>query len=97
MKKDNASFNTIKIDGGMVANDWFAQELSNTLEVKVLRPSVIETTSLGAAYLAGLHSGLFNTLSSVRENWSIEKEFKPLKNSNGYLEWKEAVNKVLTD
>ncbi len=97
MKKDNASFNTIKIDGGMVANDWFAQELSNTLEVKVLRPSVIETTSLGAAYLAGLHSGLFNTLSSVKENWSIEKEFKPLKNSNGYLEWKEAVNKVLTD
>ena len=97
MKKDNASFNTIKIDGGMVANDWFAQELSNTLEVKVLRPNVIETTSLGAAYLAGLHSGLFNTLSSVKENWSIEKEFKPLKNSNGYLEWKEAVNKVLTD
>jgi len=97
MNNDNASFNALKIDGGMVANNWFSQELSNVLEVKVSRPKVIETTSLGAAYLAGLHSGVFDTLSSLKENWSIDREFEPQKSSNGYLEWKEAVNKVLTD
>ena len=97
MKNDNASFNSLKIDGGMVANNWFSQELSNVLQVKVSRPKVIETTSLGAAYLAGLHAGVFDTLSSLKENWSMDKEFKPQNSRNGYLEWKEAVNKVLTD
>ncbi len=97
MNNDNASFNSIKIDGGMVANNWFSQELSNVLQVKVSRPKVIETTALGAAYLAGLHAGVFDTLSSLKENWFIDKEFEPQKSINGYLEWKEAVNKVLTD
>jgi len=97
MKNDNASFNSLKIDGGMVANNWFSQELSNVLQVKVSRPKVIETTSLGAAYLAGLHAGVFDTLSSLKENWSIDKEFEPQNSRNGYLEWKEAVNKILTD
>ena len=97
MKNDNASFNSLKIDGGMVANNWFSQELSNVLQVKVSRPKIIETTSLGAAYLAGLHAGVFDTLSSLKENWSVDKEFKPQKSKNGYLEWKEAVKKVLTD
>ena len=97
MRNDNASFNSLKIDGGMVANNWFSQELSNVLQVKVSRPEVIETTSLGAAYLAGLHAGVFDSLSSLKENWSVDKEFKPQKSKNGYLEWKEAVKKVLTD
>ncbi len=97
MKNDNASFNSLKIDGGMVANNWFSQELSNVLQVKVSRPKIVETTSLGAAYLAGLHAGLFDTLSSLKENWSIDKEFEPQKSRNGYSEWKEAVNKVLTN
>ena len=97
MNNDKASFNSIKIDGGMVANNWFSQELSNVLQVKVSRPKVIETTALGAAYLAGLHAGVFDTLSSLKENWFIDKEFEPQKSINGYLEWKEAVNKVLTD
>jgi glycerol kinase len=97
MKNDNASFNSLKIDGGMVENNWFSQELSNVLQVKVSRPSVIETTSLGAAYLAGLHAGVFDTLTSLKENWSIDKEFEPQNSRNRYLEWKEAVNKVLTD
>ena len=97
MKNDNASFNSLKIDGGMVANNWFSQELSNVLGVKVYRPKLIETTSLGAAYLAGLNSGIFDSLSSLKENWSIDREFKPQKSSNGYSKWKQAVKKVLTD
>jgi len=97
MKNDNASFNSLKIDGGMVANNWFSQELSNVLQVKVSRPSVIETTSLGAAYLAGLQAGVFDNLTSLKENWSIDKDFEPQNSGNRYLEWKESVNKVLTD
>tara|TARA_B100000700_G_scaffold329747_1_gene452685 strand:- start:2198 stop:3655 length:1458 start_codon:yes stop_codon:yes gene_type:complete len=97
MHKDNASFNTIKIDGGMVENNWFSQELSNVLEVKVSRPQIIETTSLGVAYLAGLHAGVFDSLSSLKENWSIDREFQPEKSRKGYLNWKQSVEKVLTE
>ena len=54
MKKDNATFKKLMIDGGMVNNNWFCQQLANTLQVEVSRPVIIETTSLGAAFLAGL-------------------------------------------
>ena len=53
MKKDNATFEKLMIDGGMVANNWFCQKLANTLNVEVTRPKIIETPSLGAAFLAG--------------------------------------------
>ena len=96
MKSDNASINELKIDGGMVVNNWFSQELSNALEVRVSRPKIIETTALGAAYLAGMHCGLFDNLSSLKKNWSIDKEFEPSKPNGGDSKWKEAVNKVLT-
>ena len=56
MKKDSASFERLMIDGGMVVNDWFSQKLANILEVEVIRPEIIETTSLGAAFLAGLNA-----------------------------------------
>ena len=97
MQKDNASFSSIKIDGGMVANNWFSQELSNVLEVAVSRPKIIETTSLGVAYLAGMNAGVFDSFSSLKENWSVDREFEPKNSRNGYLKWKQAVNKVLTD
>ena len=97
MKNDKASFNTIKIDGGMVANNWFSQELSNVLQVTVSRPKITETTSLGVAYLAGLHSGVFENLSSLKDNWAIDRKFTPHRTTTGYVEWKNAVKKVLTD
>ena len=97
MQKDNASFSSIKIDGGMVANNWFSQELSNVLEVAVSRPKIIETTSLGVAYLAGMNAGVFDSFSSLKENWSVDREFEPKSSRNGYLKWKQAVNKILTD
>ena len=97
MKNDKAFFNTIKIDGGMVANNWFSQELSNVLQVTVSRPKITETTSLGVAYLAGLHSGIFENLSSLKDNWAIDRKFNPQKTITGYVEWKNAVKRVLTD
>ena len=96
MSKDNASFNSLKIDGGMVANSWFCQKLSNILGVEVERPKIIETTSLGAAFLAGISAGLFEDLNGLKESREIERTFFPEKESNKYLEWKKAVKKVLT-
>ena len=96
MSKDNASFNRLKIDGGMVANSWFCQKLSNILGVEVERPKIIETTSLGAAFLAGISAGLFDDLNGLKESREIERTFFPEKESNKYLEWKKAVKKVLT-
>ena len=96
LSKDNASFNRLKIDGGMVANSWFCQKLSNILSVEVERPKIIETTSLGAAFLAGISAGLFDDLNGLKESREIERTFFPEKESNKYLEWKKAVKKVLT-
>jgi len=85
------------IDGGMVANNWFCQKLANTLRVDVSRPKIIETTSLGAAFLAGMSAGLFEDLESLRKLKMIEKSFTPVEEIDSYLEWKEAVSKVLTN
>ena len=96
MKKDNANFSSLMVDGGMVVNNWFCQQLSNILEVQVLRPKIIETTSLGAGYLAGLHAGVFENIESLKTYKQIDETFNPLKESNRYKEWKGAVEKVLT-
>ena len=96
MKKDSASFERLMIDGGMVVNDWFSQKLANILEVEVIRPEIIETTSLGAAFLAGLNADLFEDLTGLKKSKAINKTFYPQEEENRYLEWKEAVKKILT-
>ena len=96
MKKDSASFERLMIDGGMVVNDWFSQKLANILEVEVIRPEIIETTSLGAAFLAGLNADLFEDLTALKKLKGINKTFYPQEEENRYLEWREAVKKVLT-
>lgn len=96
IKKDKASFQKLMIDGGMVANDWFCQKLSNILEVDVIRPKIIETTALGAAFLAGVSAGVFEDLDSLREIKEVDRTFSPIEDENRYLEWKEAVEKILT-
>jgi glycerol kinase len=95
MKKDNATFKKLMIDGGMVNNNWFCQQLANTLQVKVSRPAIIETTSLGAAFLAGLKANLYDDLSSLKETKVIDKVFLPKAKEDRYYEWKDAVKKVL--
>ena len=95
MKKDNATFKKLMIDGGMVNNNWFCQQLANTLQVEVSRPAIIETTSLGAAFLAGLKADLYDDLSSLKETKVIDKVFLPKAKEDRYYEWKDAVKKVL--
>tara|TARA_B100001559_G_scaffold320546_1_gene333081 strand:+ start:1494 stop:2957 length:1464 start_codon:yes stop_codon:yes gene_type:complete len=97
MKKDNASLDKLMIDGGMVANNWFCQKLANTLTVEVTRPKIIETTSLGAAFLAGINAGLFEDIEMLRKLKATERSFVPEEEvEDRYLEWKDAVTKVLT-
>ena len=96
MKKDNASFKKLMVDGGMVVNNWFCQNLADTLEVEVTRPQIIETTSLGAAFLAGIKADLFEDLNALKKSKLVDKTFLPRAEENRYGEWKEAVKKVLT-
>lgn len=77
MHNDGASLASLRVDGGMVANDWMLQRLADTTGVAVERPVVIETTALGAAYLAGLHCGVFGSLGDLSEKWGMEAEFNP--------------------
>jgi glycerol kinase len=62
---DGADWTTLRIDGGMVANDWMAQDIADMLDVTVERPRFVETTALGAAMLAGVGCGLFATLADA--------------------------------
>ena len=72
---DGSSINRLRVDGGMANNNWFCQFLSNVLDLPVDRPSNTETTALGAAYLAGLHSGIFSSLDSISNQWKSDRSF----------------------
>jgi glycerol kinase len=67
----------LRVDGGMVANNWLMQFQSDILGVPVQRPVVAETTALGAAYLAGLAVGYWQDLDDVRRNWGLDHTFTP--------------------
>ncbi len=91
----------LRVDGGMVNNEWVMQFLADVLDVKVDRPLVTETTALGAAYLAGLQAGLFDDLNQIASQWRCDKTFEPSMGSELRSEllsgWRSAINKVLAD
>jgi glycerol kinase len=68
---------TLRVDGGMVANDWVCQYLADILDCPVERPAVVETTALGAAYLAGLAVGLYPSIEHIGESWRADGRFVP--------------------
>jgi Glycerol kinase len=68
----------LKVDGGACANNFLMQFQSDILNVQVDRPKVIETTALGAAYLAGIAVGYWQNREDVRKNWAISKNFMPV-------------------
>ena len=99
MKKDGLKSSVIKVDGGMANNNWFIQFLPEILNIKVLKPKVYETTSLGAAVMAGYYIGVYKSLSDITRNWRFDKKFVPkivhknrLKLLNG---WHRAIRKTL--
>ena len=88
----------LRVDGGMVANNWLLQFLADMLDCAVERPVVTETTALGAAYLAGLTSGVYDGLSGIAELWQSEARFEPRMDSAErqarYDAWRDAVRRV---
>lgn len=92
---DGGELNALRVDGGMVNNDFFLQSLADVLDCRVLRPTLAESTALGAAYVAGLQAGVFESLDQIREKWQLDREFKPEKpdswRSARYAGWQEAV------
>ncbi|WP_420547963.1 glycerol kinase GlpK [Curvivirga sp.] len=78
MRKDwgEAQETVLRVDGGMVASDWTMQRLSEILDAPVDRPEVLETTALGAAYLAGKFVGYYPDLDEFSQNWKLEKRFE---------------------
>ena len=73
---DGVTPKTVRVDGGMTANDWFLQRLADLLDLTVERPSVTETTALGAAMLAALADGAFSELRDIGKSWRLEAKFQ---------------------
>ena len=100
MSEDGIEPSIIRVDGGMVANNWFLRFLADMLQIPVERPVNIESTVLGAAYLAGLSSGLFSSLEDVKNLWSREAVFEPKLDTESrdrlYSGWLEAVSRIRT-
>ena len=67
----------LRVDGGMAVNDWLCQFISNILVAPVERPQIVETTALGAAFLAGLATGVWDSLETIENIWSCERRFDP--------------------
>jgi glycerol kinase len=100
MRGDGADFATLRVDGGMVANNWVVQRLADMLDCRCERPQVSETTALGAAYLAGLQLGVYASLDEIAGLWQCEAGFDPAMNeldrARRYNGWKNAVARVRT-
>ncbi len=77
MRGDGAALDTVRVDGGMVNNSWVCQFLADVLNVGVERPEQTETTALGAAYLAGLQVGVYQSTDDLVSNWQQDKTFQP--------------------
>ncbi|HEY7984556.1 MAG TPA: glycerol kinase GlpK [Ktedonobacterales bacterium] len=88
----------LRVDGGMVANNWLMQFQADVLNVRVERPVVAETTALGAAYLAGLAVGYWSGLDDIRHNWALDRAFAPAldeaRRERLYRGWQRAVERA---
>jgi glycerol kinase len=100
MAGDGARPSAMRIDGGMAANEWLCQFLSDMLSLPVERPQNLETTALGAAFLAGLATGVWNSLDELSAIWSCRDRFTPSMSEErrkGLIEqWRDAVAKTLS-
>jgi glycerol kinase len=96
----SAGDSVIRVDGGMAASDWTMQRLADLIGATVDRPKVLETTALGAAYLAGLQAGLFPGPSDFAKNWALDHRFlpemDPLQRRRKLDAWRAAVRRLIT-
>lgn len=89
----------LRVDGGMAANAFLLQNLADLLDRQVDRPAIIQTTALGAAYLAGLRCGVYSSLEDIARQWRLDKSFMPGKGKawgdTRYADWRKAVARTL--
>jgi len=100
-RRDGLTPTRLRVDGGMVQNNWLCQFLADVLGIIVERPQQTETTALGAAYLAGLQVGIFSSIDDIATRWQADQEFDPAMKNNArnllLADWHEAVIKVRTN
>ena len=100
MRNDGLRPKVVKVDGGMVNNNWFTQYLADIVDVKIHRPKVNETTALGAAFMAGLKIGVYKSLKDISNRWKIDRSFSPKMKSSKRKKllkgWSQAIKKTLT-
>jgi glycerol kinase len=98
MLKDGVVLHELRVDGGMVVNPWLMQFLADILGVVIARPRVAETTALGAALLAGLNVGLYQSLADIAQVWRQEQTYQPrlsvTQRETLYAGWLNAVERV---
>ncbi|MCK4344884.1 MAG: glycerol kinase, partial [Bacteroidales bacterium] len=96
MAKDSGiDLTELRVDGGAAANDLLMQIQANAIHTTVIRPGIIETTALGAAYLAGLAVGYWESIDDIKQQWQVEKVFEPEADSEGFDKVIENWNKAL--
>ncbi len=90
----------LRVDGGMTANNWAMQNLSDMLGAEVDRPQVLESTALGAAWLAGMRAGVYPDMQGFADRWALERRFTPNmpedRRAAGYAGWKDAIARTLS-
>lgn len=91
---------TLRVDGGMSASDWAMQFLSDIIGAPVDRPKTLETTALGAAWLAGMYAGVYPAMEKFATSWALEKQFEPQMDAQErkakYDGWQKAVAATLS-
>jgi glycerol kinase len=102
MRRDwkGARDTVLRVDGGMVASDWTMQFLSDILDVPVDRPTILETTALGAAWLAGWKAGVWPDMKGFARRWALDRQFNPSMDPRlrkaRLKGWQDAVRRTLT-
>ena len=98
MLNDSIELSVIRVDGGMVNNSWFLQFLADMLQVKIERPTNIESTIMGVAFLTGLSIGFYDSIDEIEKIWSHDSMFTSKMNKKErdrvYSRWIEAVSRV---
>jgi len=89
----------LRADGGMVGNEFLMQFQADILDVPVVRPRVVETTALGAAYAAGLATGYWDSTKDISDNWGVDKSWQPAMEPTDrarlFAAWNKAVSRSL--
>jgi glycerol kinase len=95
---DGAAEAILRVDGGMSASDWAMQFLADIIGAPVDRPKVLETTALGAAWLAGMRAGIYPAQAEFAATWALERQFTPTMSAvdkdRRYAGWKDAIRRT---